>query len=306
MTTAKDAAAAAPESSADGDNTRAIAGMTMGMAAFVVSDALVKIALAEVPVGQAIALRGVFGTVLVGAIAGYLGQLRWHRALLSGPMLARLAGEVGSSVFFFQALQSMTLGDATAVLQALPLVLTAVSALVLRERVGWRRWTATALGLVGVLLILKPGPGSFEPASLYACLAVACIAVRDLSTRGIPVAIPSLLVTTSTAISVMLAGFALSLVGEWRPVSHVNLTWLALAGVIIVGGHFTVVYALRTGDISVVILFRYAAVVFALIAGYVVWRQLPDAASLAGTVIVVAAGLYTFHRERVRQWERVA
>ncbi|KAB2851360.1 MAG: DMT family transporter [Hyphomicrobiaceae bacterium] len=285
------------------DNSRAITAMTGGMAAFVVSDAFIKVALGELLVGQAIALRGICAAIVVAALTYARGQLRWHRALLSPVMIMRMVSEIGASLFFFKALQGMTLADATAVLQSVPLILTAASALLLGEAVGWRRWAATVAGLAGVLIILRPGAGAFGPVALYALCAVLFISARDLVTRFVPKEIPSLLITTITAISLLIAGFILAAFEGWRPASALSYSLMLPAGLLIVVGHYTVIRALRAGDISLVAPFRYTAVPFSLVVGFAIWRDLPDVWSIAGTLLVIAAGLYTLHRERVRRRE---
>ena len=264
------------------------------------SDALIKLALGELAVGQAVALRGVCACVAAASLTYTRGILRWHNSLLSPLMIMRMVSEVAASLFFFKALQAMTLADATAVLQSVPLILTAASALLLGETVGWRRWLATIAGLCGVLLILRPGAGTFNSAALYAACAVMCISARDLVTRFVPREIPSLLITTITATSLMIAGFVMAAFEGWRPAAPVSYALTLPAGLLIVIGHYTVIQALRGGDISVIAPFRYTSVPFSLVVGFAVWRDLPDGWSVAGTALVIAAGLYTLHRERVR------
>jgi drug/metabolite transporter (DMT)-like permease len=285
---------------AAGGNSNAILAMTGGMAAFVLSDALIKLALVELHVGQAVALRGVCAGVAAASITCARGMLRWHSSLLSPLMIMRMASEVAASLFFFKALQGMTLADATSVLQSVPLILTAASALLLGETVGWRRWLATISGLCGVLLILRPGAGTFDPVALYAVCAVMCISTRDLVTRFVPKEIPSLLITTITATSLMIAGLVMAAFEGWRVASTYAYALTLPAGLFIVVGHYTVIQALRGGDISVIAPFRYTAVPFSLAVGFAVWRDLPDAWSIAGAALVIAAGLYTLRRERLR------
>lgn len=282
------------------ENSSAIIGMTTGMAAYVVSDALIKIALGELLVGQAIALRGICATAAVGAIAYWSGQLRWYGSLVSPMMLMRMATEVAASLLFFKALQGMTLADATSVLQSVPLIMTAASALLLGEAVGWRRWAATFVGLAGVLLILRPGSGTFGSVAMYAVGAVICISTRDLVTRLVPKEIPSILITTITSMSLLIAGLVMAVFEGWRPASVYSYALTLPAGVLIVFGHYTVIGALRSGDISVIAPFRYTSVPFSLVVGFAIWRDFPDAWSIAGALLVIAAGLYTLHRERVR------
>ena len=142
-------------------NVVAIAAMIASQAIFTVNDALMKLAAREVPGGEAIFIRGVASIVLAGALAWWLGDFRKVPALLRQWRLIALrnVGEVLATLFYLTALFHMPIADATAILQVVPLAITAGAALVLGERVGWRRWLATAFGFVGVLIVIRPGTG---------------------------------------------------------------------------------------------------------------------------------------------------
>ena len=278
----------------------AILATLAGMAAFTVSDTVMKLAAAELPVGQTIALRGAFAAVLMTLLASHRGELRISLALFQPAFLLRTTGEIGASIFIFLALARMPIIDVTAILQFLPLALTAASALFLREAVGWRRWTATAIGLAGVLLIVRPGTAQFGWPSLLALGSVASVTLRDLTTRRISAALPSMTVAWATAIAVMGSGVLLDPPGTWGTPTPRAWRYLTCAGLAVSLGNLMIITSVRAAPIPVVAPFRYSAVLFAILSGFLVWRDLPDALTLTGIVIVTAAGLYTFHRERMR------
>lgn len=286
---------------APASSQRAILFVLAGMAAFTVGDTLMKLAAAELPTGQTIALRGVFASLMMTALARRLGALRFDASLATPALLIRTAAEMGSSVFFFLALFAMPIATCTAILQVVPLALTAASALLLREAVGWRRWSATAVGLAGVLLIVRPGTGTFGWPSLLALACVACIVTRDLATRRIDRTIPSMTIAWLTAVGVMLAGFALSFGADWVAPSSKAWMCLAGAGLTVLLGNLLIILSLRATGVATLAPFRYSAVVFAIVSGYVVWGEIPDRLTLLGIAVVTSAGLYTFHRERVRR-----
>lgn len=288
-----------PAPATHADPRAAILATIAGMAAFGVSDACMKLASAHHPVGQTIALRGVFASLMMTALALSLGALHLHRGLLAPPFLLRTAGEIGASVFLFLALARMPIAEATAILQFLPLALTAASAVVLREAVGWRRWSATLVGLAGVLLIVRPGTPNFGGPSLLMLACVASVTVRDLSTRRISGAIPSMTVAWATTIAVMASGAALDPPAVWTTPGPGTWGLLAISGVGVLIGNLMIITSVRAAPVSVLAPFRYTSVLFALISGFLVWREVPDSLTLAGIAIVIAAGLYTFHRERV-------
>lgn len=274
----------------------AIAAVLAAMAAFTISDTLMKLSSSGLPTGQTIALRGAFATVAMTVLARHLGSLQLDRRLLSPTLALRTICEVGSSIFFFLALYRMPIASCTAILQVLPLALTAASALVLREPVGWRRWLATGIGLAGVLLIVRPGQDQFGWPSLLMLACVACITVRDLATRRIASTIPSMTIAWATAAAVMCGGVVLDPPAVWVSPSPRAWAFLAGAALVTVIGNLMMIVSVRAAEVGVIAPFRYATVVFAILAGYLVWGEVPDRQTIAGIAIVVAAGLYTFHR----------
>lgn len=273
-------------------------GMLVAMACFVFNDAFVKLVGLNLPVGQIIAIRGFFALMIVLPFACYFGVLRHAPRLLQPLIAVRALGEMLATGLFLLGLVHLPFAEANAVLQFTPLGVTAASALFLGERVGWRRWLAAAAGLLGVLMIIKPGSDVFNWYSVPLLASVLCVVVRDLATRRIDPGVPTLLVTVLSAASVMVFGLIWSLFEPWQTASSTDILNLLGAAVFLVMGYFTITVALRTGEISAVAPFRYSVVVYAIVTGYFIWGEVPDRWAILGVIIVAAAGLYTFHRER--------
>jgi len=175
------------------------------------------------------------------------------------------------------------------------------AALFLGETVGWRRWMAIAVGLVGVLLIIRPGLQGFDAKSLLAVMGVIGLAARDLATRRIP-AVTSSRVITFYAFSVsILTGWILLQLGVtgdvWITPDTGQRVQLGLAVIVGVVAYYAIVAATRIGEMSVIAPFRYSRLVFALIIGVMVFEERPDALTLLGALIIVASGIYTLWRE---------
>jgi drug/metabolite transporter (DMT)-like permease len=246
-------------------------------------------------------LRGLFASVLIGALVVHQGALRSLRVLRSWPVSLRIAGEIGGSALFLIAVSALPLANVTAIVQAMPLVLTCGAVLLLGEPVGWRRWLAIAAGFIGVLIIVRPGADGFSQFTLVALLSVGFYAMRDLVTKQIPTQIPTLFVSFLTTIAVALAGAAFTAVhGDWTVPSAHLLLLLAMAGATTVIGFQCGILALRVGDVSSVAPMRYSQMLYAMLLGYLVFGDVPDAAMVIGATIIVLSGIYTFHRERVR------
>ena len=281
------------------DNTRGALLMMGSMGAFTLNDAAMKALAGDLPLFQAIFLRGLATSLLIGLLAWRLGAFRSGIARADRGLVAlRIGAEIGAAYFFITALFNMPLANATAIIQALPLTVTLAGAVFLGEAVGWRRLSAILVGMIGVLMIVRPGLEGFNSFSLYALAAVGFVTARDIVTRKLSAGTHSFAVTFAT--SVGLAAFAgvAALGSSWAPLTAQSVMLLGAASVFVMGGYLFSVMVMRVGDIAFVAPFRYTALIWALVLGLLVFGDWPDAVTLTGAAIIVASGLYTFYRER--------
>ena len=280
------------------DNLRGAAFMMGSMAAFTCNDAAMKFLAQGLPTFQVVALRGVAATALILALAHVTGALRKPIPRRDWPIVAvRSAAEVASFVPFILALTHLPLATVSAILQALPLMITAAGALFLGERVGWRRWTAIALGFVGVLLVVRPGAETFDVWTLAVILSTVTITLRDIVTRRLSPQVPSLVVASVSAAGVAVLGIGLSLAQPWAPVAPGQGGLILAAAAFVLGGYLFSIMAMRVGEVAAVTPFRYTALVWGLLLGLVIFGEWPDAATLMGAGLIAATGLYTLLRE---------
>ncbi len=274
--------------------------MAISMAGFTFNDAIVKHVSAAMNMGQVMLVRGLFATLLIGALAWNAGALRSLGAVANPMVAMRVFGEVGGTVTFLIALAHIPLANTSAILQALPLAVTMGAALFLGEPVGWRRWTAIAAGFAGMLTVLRPGFEGFDTYALLVCGTVVFAAIRDLATRQVPSEIPSLLLSTLTALAVSITGvFLIGPLGGWRALTPMATGQLFAAACLILFGYHFIIMAMRTGEISFIAPFRYTSLLWAILLGYLVFGDVPDLFMIAGSTIIVASGLYTIYREHV-------
>ena len=272
--------------------------MATAMAGFTSSDAMVKLVSEDMNVGQIMFIRGLGSSILILLIAWRLGALRGLAALRNPYFALRTLAEVVASITYLTALSLIPLPNASAILQALPLAVTMGAALFLAEPVGWRRWGAILVGFCGVLIIIRPGAEGFTGASLLVVGSVIGAATRDLVTKKIDRAIPSLFISAVTSIVITTVGAILIVpYGGWKPVSFGNLAALTFGAATLVMGYQTIIMAMRTGEISFIAPFRYLSLVFSILLGIFVLAEMPDFWMLVGASIVIAAGLYAFYRE---------
>lgn len=274
--------------------------MAVSMAGFTTNDVITKAVADSMNMAQIMLIRGLFATLLIGALAWYSGALRLPSSVFDRWIAIRVTGEVFATLCFLTALAHLPIANVSAVLQALPLGVTMGAALLFAEPVGWRRWLAIGVGFAGVLVIVRPGLEGFSVYSLFALGCVACCVVRDLATKRIHAEIPSLLVSTVTAAAVTIMGAALVVpYGGWTAVSTDDAGLLLAAAVLLLFGYQFIIMSMRTGEISYIAPFRYTALLWAILLGYLVFGDVPDAAMGIGATIVIGSGLYALYREQV-------
>jgi drug/metabolite transporter (DMT)-like permease len=285
------------------DNLKGMGWMTLAMLGFALTDMVIVFLSREMPVGQILFLFGLGGALVFGAVAKLNRHVWLSPVLLSRPVMLRNVAEAFATASVVTALALIPLSVLSAILQANPLLVTLGAALFLNERVGWRRWLAIGIGLVGVLIIIRPGTAEFDPALLIAVVAVIGLSLRDLATRPVPREVPTSLLASYSFATVALTGIAIMAVTGTLGLPRLEL-WAVTAAAVATGlvAYFAITAAMRIGDISAVTPFRYTRLVFALVIAVVVFDENPDAATLIGAGIVIATGLYTFWREgRVRR-----
>ena len=289
------------------DNLRGGLLMVAAMAAFAIEDMLVKAVGGRVPPGQIILAIGIGSTLVLGLIALRQRHPLVTRAVLHPLVIVRNLAEMSGSAGFITALTLMPLGTASALHQTMPLAMTLGAAVFLGEKVGWRRWAAVAAGFLGVLVILRPtGDGLSAAAAAASMTAVFSLAVRDLATRKVAGAVSSLSLALWGSVSFIPSGLILMLVTGSDWVVPQGLDWVLLAGVAGMGvtGYWLMVVATRVGEVSAIMPYRYSRLVFAMVLGWLAFREMPDTWMLAGSALIVGSGLYTFVRERYHAFHK--
>jgi len=282
------------------ENLTGIAAMTACNFLFLINDTLLKLASAELPLGQILALRGGMVTLFLLPIVWVSGAFRHVALLRSWHVASRTVAEICAAFLYLLAVFHIPIANTNAILQVVPLMITAAGAIFLGEKVGWRRWAAILVGFVGVMIVIRPGLEGFNFYALMALASMLFITLRDMNSRMMPRAIPPLLIAIVTGFFVGLSGPGIGLMlGEtWVAPSWHAIGLISVAILFLVGGYLTAVIAMRHGDISVVAPFRYTVIIWAMIVGYLVFGDVPDLPMLIGTAIIIATGVYTFHRER--------
>lgn len=284
------------------ENLTGILLMLAAMALFAVEDLFLKLAAADLPIGQIVLISGALGIPVFVGLACRQGKRILVKEALQPAVIARNIGEVVAAASYVAALAAVPLGTVASVLQALPLFMTMGAALFLGEAVGWRRWTAILVGFVGVLLVIQPGAGGFRIEALLVLISVAGIVVRDLASRAIPKEVTTPQVSAWGLMSVTGLGLGMiTLSGDVQPMTGWQTLILVAAGLFGTTGYWAITAATRVGEVSVVAPFRYSRLVFSMGIGMVFLGERPDLLTLIGAAIIVGSGLYAFARERARK-----
>ncbi len=285
------------------NNQRGIVAICGCMVAFTINDVLVKQILQHYPAGETIVVRGLMTTMLLGAFVLGLGHARQLRAAMTPRLAWRSAFDGLSTACFIAALAHMPLANIAAVLQIGPLLITVLSVLLYRELVGWRRWTAIAIGFLGALLIIKPVPSAFDVWALVGAASALAAALRDVQTRRFSREVPTIVLAFWGAVGITLLGAVVAASEEWRMFAIGDLVQLLVAAIFVGIAIYLLAVGFRDADLSVVSPFRYSYLLTSAIGGYLVFRELPDGWTVLGAALIVASGLYTLHREAVRKRE---
>jgi drug/metabolite transporter (DMT)-like permease len=282
-------------------NQRGVLAVCGCMASYTVNDVLVKQIMQNYPVGETAFVRGVMSSLLIGAVAICFG----HAAAFRVPMTRRLASrslcDGLSTAAFLAALAHMKMANIAAVLQIAPLLITALSVMVYRETVGWRRWLAIAIGFAGALLVVKPVPSEFNIWAIVGAGSALAAAVRELQTRQIGGSLPTLVIAFWGAIGITLCGATFLTVEEWRMFAPFDLLKLLVAAAFVGNAMFLLALGFRDVDLSVVAPFRYIYLLTSALGGFLVFQELPDSWTVVGATLIVGSGIYTLHREAVRR-----
>ena len=265
-----------------------------------VNNAILKLLTEDLPVGEIMFLRAIMILPLIFLYAVFRSGIaalqvkRWRGHLTRGICLGF------SAYFFLLSVEHLPLGMTVALTFAAPLLITAMAGPLLGEEVGWRRWAAVGVGFIGVVVITRPGSDVFQVAALLPLACALASAGRDIATRGMTATESSLAILMTANLFQICFGL-LSLPLGWQ-IPDIRSVWLLLACVpLVFVGHYTMIEAFRYAEAALVSPFRYSAIVWAGLFGYLLWGDVPDGWALVGTVIVITSGLYILHRELVRR-----
>lgn len=288
------------------DNLKGAAFMAASITGFTLNEAVMKLVLATTPLIQSLFLRSVASSAILFGVVLFLRVPLPRRAQLTWPLIARIFCELFGTICFFLALANIPLANAAAIVQMTPLVVSVVSWMVFKTPLGWIRFSAILIGLFGVYLVVDPASADFSPASFYALGTVVFFSMRDLLTRGLPTDLASCSVAFATAVACMLVSGLLTPIEGSFDLTFIAGIQIVCAALFICFGYVYGAMAPRVGDLSFSAPFRYVGLPLSLVAGYVVFGDVPTLMKLVGCALIILAGAVPLHIERRRALQLAA
>jgi len=292
----------------DFDRRSTIIGVVIMMVAiflFAASDTLGKWLLTDTKemeafsVGQVLLVRSIGAFFILGP---FFARQRWQVFFSSPrPLLqtARILCASLEAVLFYTAIGLMPLAELLTFYMATPIYVAVLGHFILGETMHWRRWLATIVGFIGVVIILRPTAGMFTPASIYAILCSICYALFIILNRVLRQVPDIVLVGWQTVVSLILGGVMVVTVESWQPPSGAEWTGLLSIGIFACISHMLTARSLKMAPASMLAPLQYMMLLWGIIFQIIFFQHYPDAIMLVGAAIIVLAGLFIFHRKKV-------
>jgi S-adenosylmethionine uptake transporter len=271
--------------------------MLCGDFLFALNDAMGKWLVASFSVGQVVLIRSVGAFFVLGPMIAHQGTAKLFRMERLELQVLRVAMTTLDTSLFYAAVVYLPLADVMSFYMAGPIYVAALSHLLLGEKVGWRRWVAILLGFCGVLIMLKPSSAAFSLSSGFALVGSIAFAFAIILNRRLRGTSDTNLVTWQT-IGTLLVGGVLA-IGAWRTPSALDLGAMLLLGIVSCGAHLMITRALKLAPASTLAPLHYTLLLWAVVFGLVFFGDVPSPRILIGSGIVVLAGLFIFHRQKV-------
>jgi drug/metabolite transporter (DMT)-like permease len=282
------------------NHSRGIPLMLAAVAVFSVMDASMKRLTLAYPPFEVACLRGLSSIPVMLLVVGWRGEWRRLVPVRWTVHALRAVLAVGMLTLFVYSLRTLLLTEAYAIFLCAPLVVTALSALLLHEPVGWHRWLAILVGLCGVMIMLNPSLSHFASVGAMAALGAAlCYACGAIMIRTLAREESTLSIAFSFIAAVAISNGLLAL-PEWIPLQPAHWTWVAVIGISGAVGQMLMIQAFRSASPVIIAPFEYTALLWGLALDWLLWHTLPDQRTLIGGVVVTASGLYVIYREHLR------
>ncbi len=273
--------------------------MLAGDFMFALNDAMGKWLVATFSIGQVLVIRSLGAFVILGPMLVRQPVSALWRVERMPLQILRVVFATGDLALFYAAVAYLPLADVMTFYMAGPIYVAVLSHFLLGERIGWRRWLAVLVGFAGVVIALRPSSEMLSWPSLFGLAGSLSFAMTLVLNRWLRQTSDTTLVTWQT-VAALLAGVVLS-IGTWRAFNPGELLAMLLLGVVACIAHLLITRSLKLAPASVLAPLQYTLLIWAVVLGWLFFGDLPDVQTFAGAGIIVLAGLFIFHRGRIRQ-----
>jgi drug/metabolite transporter (DMT)-like permease len=280
-------------------NLRGVVFMLLSGLTFVFNDSLMKLAMAGLPPYQVLVMRGLSGVFFALCLLSINGELKYRPGLISKPVLLRATLECVAILTYILALAHAPIGDVTAIFQTTPLLVILGMIFIHREKVVGLRLALVGIGFAGALMVAQPFTGAVSPYVSLAFITALFAAARDLAARRISADIPAMISTLILILMVLIGALICGLLFEqWIVPSAFFIGLTLAAGFFMMLGHHFTLLAYRTASAQTVAPFYYSFLVFAVLFGFVIFKDVPNLLSFVGMAVIVVSGLILISQEK--------
>ena len=283
------------------DNLKGILYMLLSCLAFAINDTIVKYvvkkASSDFSIFDVVFIRGIFTSIIILILILIFGKLDLKKLLINKRAYSRGLFEVFAALSFLTGLILMPMADVYTLLNTAPLIITAVGAIVLKEKVGIRRWSAVIIGFIGVLIVINPGKMEFGYLFILPIMAAIFLTLRDLITKGFHNTTNSLEIIFITSFMVMI-GFGIISIFFPTYISYENIFYIICSSVFLVLGYLFSVLTIFYAPLSLTSSTRYSVIVFGIILGYFVLGEIPRLNMIFGALVISLSGIFVIKREK--------
>ena len=280
-------------------NLRGIGFLLLAGLVFVSNDSFMKLALGHLPPYEVLVLRGLSGAVFAALFLISSGEITKWRACVDRFVLLRAGLETGAILTYILALAHAPIGDVTAIFQTTPLLVILGMVIIHREQASFWRIGLVILGFCGALLVAQPGQGTISPFVMFAFVTTVFAALRDLAGRRIPKSVPALYSTLVTILVVALGALICGMIWEsWTMPNAQGFGLTFAAGLFMMLGHLFTLLAYKNASAQAVAPFYYSFMILAVVMGYFIFGDVPNALAVVGMAIIMGSGLVLVGLER--------
>ncbi|MDJ0748815.1 MAG: DMT family transporter [Woeseiaceae bacterium] len=287
--------------STDGNVPKAAAWLLLGVLGGLVLDLCAKQVLEDYSLTQFVLVRSMIAILIMLVLAPKFGGLDALRTREIGWHLLRSLFAIGAMFGFFYGLAHMPLVNALTLGYTAPLIVTALSAIVLGDEVGWRRWSAVIMGFVGVLVMLRPGQQAMSFAEVAVLIAAACYASQAITARKLSGTESTLSLSLYIIVGPLIVAAIFIDADAWTAPDAVGWVLMAIAAAGSVVAWIGFINAYRSVSPAILAPLEYVALIGGAIAGYLFWDEVPDRWVVAGAVIIIGSGLFIVYRSEARE-----